>query len=57
MAKLKPSIRPSETYTAPNFLRVYTAAQTEPRSERIATIEPCAGNGFGDSSSLDARAT
>jgi hypothetical protein len=39
MAKMKPSIRPSETYTEPNFLRVYTAAQSEPRVERLATIE------------------
>jgi hypothetical protein len=26
VARLKPSIRPTETYTEPNFLRVYTAA-------------------------------
>lgn len=36
MAKLKPSIRPTETYTEPNFVRVYTAPRA---SERIATIE------------------
>lgn len=39
MATVKPSIRPTETYTEPNFLRVYTAGQNEPRSERLATIE------------------
>ena len=31
MARVKPSIRPTETYTEPNFLRVYTAEQSEPR--------------------------
>jgi hypothetical protein len=36
MAKLKPSIRPTETYTEPNFLRVYTALQS---ASRVATIE------------------
>ena len=30
MARVKPSIRPTETYTEPNFLRVYTAEQPEP---------------------------
>ena len=39
MATVKPSIRPTETYTEPNFLRVYTAGQVESRSERLATIE------------------
>jgi hypothetical protein len=39
MATVKPSIRPTETYTEPNFLRVYTAGRIEPRSERLATIE------------------
>jgi len=38
MARVKPSIRPTETYTEPNFLRVYTAAQ-ESCDERLATIE------------------
>jgi len=38
MARVKPSIRPTETYTEPNFLRVYTAGQSEPRSQRLATI-------------------
>ena len=38
MARVKPSIRPTETYTEPNFLRVYTA-EREPRGERLATIE------------------
>jgi hypothetical protein len=40
MARVKPSIRPTETYTEPNFLRVFTAAETqEARSPRLATIE------------------
>ena len=39
MARVKPSIRPTETYTEPNFLRVYTAEQTEPDGQRLATIE------------------
>jgi len=39
MARVKPSIRPTETYTEPNFLRVYTAGQTAPQAERVATIE------------------
>ncbi len=39
MPKLKPSIRPSETYTEPNFLRVHTVARAEPSTERLATIE------------------
>jgi hypothetical protein len=38
MTRVKPSIRPTETYTEPNFLRVYTAEQ-EARGERLATIE------------------
>jgi hypothetical protein len=39
MAKMKPSVRPSETYSAPNFLRVYTTSRPELRTERLATIE------------------
>jgi hypothetical protein len=39
MARVKPSIRPTETYTEPNFLRVYTAGQSEPSRQRLATIE------------------
>ena len=39
MAKVKPSIRPTETYTEPNFLRVYTAEQPECHGQRLATIE------------------
>lgn len=48
MARLKPSIRPSETYSAPNFLRVYTAAQAEPLTERLATIEHLSCRPKGD---------
>jgi hypothetical protein len=39
MARVKPSIRPTETYTEPNFLRVYTAEVPEPDGQRLATIE------------------
>jgi hypothetical protein len=39
MARVKPSIRPTETYTEPNFLRVYTAEQSESPGPRLATIE------------------
>lgn len=39
MARVKPSIRPTETYTEPNFLRVYTAPPEEPHGPRLATIE------------------
>jgi hypothetical protein len=39
MARVKPSIRPTETYTEPNFLRVYTAEQQERSGQRLATIE------------------
>jgi hypothetical protein len=39
MAKVKPSIRPTETYTEANFLRVYTAEQSAPHGQRLATIE------------------
>ena len=38
MARMKPSIRPTETYTEPNFLRVHTVAAKE-SSDRLATIE------------------
>jgi hypothetical protein len=48
MARLTPRIRPSETYTEPNFLRVYTAAKPESRSERLATIEHLSYKPKGD---------
>ncbi len=38
MARVKPSIRPTETYTEPNFLRVHTIAGRS-REARLATIE------------------
>ena len=50
MAKLLPSIRPSETYTEPNFVRVYTGAPAAQRGARVATIEHLsysAANGKG----------
>lgn len=49
-ARVKPSIRPTETYTEPNFLRVYTAQSEVARSERVVTIEHLsysAANGSG----------
>ena len=52
MARLIPRIRPSETYTEPNFVRVYTGATTANRDERLATIEHLsysAANGKGRS--------
>jgi hypothetical protein len=48
MATLKPSIRPTETYTEPNFLRVYTAEQSEPHGARLATIEHLSYSAAGD---------
>lgn len=39
MAKIKPSIRSTETYTEQNFLRVYTAPARESPNLRLATIE------------------
>jgi hypothetical protein len=39
MATVKPSIRPTETYTEPNFLRVYTGEQSLQHGQRLATIE------------------
>jgi hypothetical protein len=52
MARLKPSLRPTETYTEPNFVRVYMAASAAPRGTCVATIEHLsysAGNGAGRS--------
>ena len=39
MARLKPAIRPTETYTESNFLRVHTAAAARDDGNRLATIE------------------
>lgn len=39
MARVKPSIRPTETYTETNFLRVHTVAPHGAGSESLATIE------------------
>ena len=52
MARLIPRIRPSETYTEPNFVRVYTGAPAADRGARLATIEHLsysAANGTGRS--------
>ena len=39
MARVKPSIRPTETYTEPNFVRVYTTAQAIAGSDRLC-VQP-----------------
>lgn len=39
MARIKPSIRPTETYTEPNFVRVYTVVVRDRPEQRTATIE------------------
>jgi hypothetical protein len=39
MARIKPSIRPTETYTEPNFLRLHTHAGPHERATRLATLE------------------
>jgi len=47
MAQMRPSIRPTETYTESNFLRVHTTpaqADANGASVRIATIEHLASN-------------
>jgi hypothetical protein len=52
MARVKPSIRPTETYTEPNFLRVYTTGGLAARDPCVATIEHlsyAASNGGGRS--------
>lgn len=51
-ARVQPSIRPTETYTEPNFLRVYTAEPAAAHGARLATIEHLsysAANGSGRS--------
>jgi hypothetical protein len=39
MAKVKPSIRPTETYTEPNFLRLHTFTGDREQATRLVTIE------------------
>jgi hypothetical protein len=39
MPKIKPSIRPTETYTEPNFLRLHTSLESSGSPIRLATIE------------------
>ena len=51
MTRVKPSIRPTETYTEPNFLRLHTCADPG-TAQRLATIEHLsysAEPGLGDS--------
>ena len=38
MVRLKPSIRPTETYTETNFLRLHTS-EVDNESERLVTLE------------------
>ena len=50
MARVAPSIRPTETYTEPNFVRLYTGAPAAELGARLATIEHLsysAANGAG----------
>lgn len=39
MVKVKPSIRPTETYTESNFLRLHTCARPREHDARSVTIE------------------
>jgi hypothetical protein len=39
VARVKPSIRPTETYTESNFVRVHTASAASGPADRVATIE------------------
>lgn len=39
MTRVKPSIRPTETYTEPNFLRLHTSSHSSGSKVRLATIE------------------
>jgi hypothetical protein len=39
MAAVEPSIRPTETYTESNFLRLHTCAGLHERESRLVTIE------------------
>ena len=49
MTRIKPSIRPTETYTEPNFLRLYTAAAARQAGACLATIEHLSYRGANDS--------
>lgn len=48
MARVKPSIRPTETYTEPNFLRVHTCPSPGEAGTRLATIEHLSYSAAGD---------
>lgn len=37
--RVKPSVRPTETYTESNFLRLYTAESGRSGEERVVTLE------------------
>lgn len=60
MARLKPQLRPTETYTEPNFLRLHTAPSPDAGAGRLVTIEhlcyrPGAGNGWRCATIVDAE--
>ena len=38
MAKIKPSVRPTETYTEPNFLRVHTFSRPREQVDRLVIV-------------------
>jgi hypothetical protein len=39
MARIEPSVRPTETYTEPDFIRVHTYLRPREHADRLATIE------------------
>ncbi len=39
MVRVKPSIRPTETYTEPNFLRLHTYSRPSEPDIRLASLE------------------
>jgi hypothetical protein len=39
MVRVKPSIRPTETYTEPNFIRLHTLVSRSAAEVRLVTIE------------------
>jgi hypothetical protein len=39
MARFKPQVRPTETYTESNFLRLHTVAKPQSGAMRLVTIE------------------
>jgi len=65
MLKVKPSIRPTETYTEPNFLRLHTFLRPTDSVTRYVTLEHlsyqaeagnAAGNGWQCATIVDGEA-